>query len=44
MAAVMWNHAPAMEERIIEGAMEWPEMTGCEMTDLYRFLREKKRK
>jgi len=39
MAQIMWNHAPAMEERISEIDLTWPEFSGTEMIDLYTFLR-----
>jgi cytochrome c551/c552 len=39
MAQIMWNHAPVMEERIIEGDVDWPEFSEKEMQDLYAFLR-----
>jgi hypothetical protein len=39
MAQIMWNHASVMEERIIEGDVDWPEFSEKEMQDLYAFLR-----
>lgn len=39
MAQIMWNHAPAMEERITEKFMRWPEFSGKEMRNLYAYLR-----
>ena len=44
MAQILWNHAPVMEERIMEKAMPWPEFSGKEMTDLYAFLRSLQKK
>ncbi|UCF65848.1 MAG: c-type cytochrome [bacterium] len=38
MAQVMWNHAPVMEERVLEKTLQWPKLTGNEMIDLYAFL------
>jgi cytochrome c551/c552 len=38
MAQIMWNHTPVMEERIIEGDIDWPNFSGKEMQDLYAFL------
>jgi len=39
-AQIMWNHAPAMEEKMSERVVVWPEFTGKEMRDLYIYLRE----
>jgi hypothetical protein len=38
MAQIMWNHAPVMEEKILEKVMTWPKFTGKEMRDLYAYL------
>jgi cytochrome c551/c552 len=38
MARIMWNHAPAMEEKVIEKSIEWPKMTGQQMRDLHAYL------
>ncbi len=38
MAQIMWNHAPVMEEKILEKVLNWPEFSGKEMTDLYAYL------
>jgi cytochrome c len=44
MAQILWNHAPVMEERILEKVMEWPELTGGEMADLFAYLISIKKK
>ncbi|MFQ5628737.1 MAG: c-type cytochrome, partial [bacterium] len=44
MAQILWNHAPVMEERIMEKAMPWPEFSGKEMTELYAFLKSLQKK
>jgi cytochrome c551/c552 len=38
MAQIMWNHAPVMEEKILEKVLNWPTFTGKEMTDLFAYL------
>ena len=38
MAQVMWNHAPMMEEKIMEKVMNWPEFSGKELADLFAYL------
>ncbi len=38
MAKIMWNHAPVMEEKILEKVMTWPKFTGKEMRHLYAYL------
>jgi cytochrome c551/c552 len=38
MVQIMWNHAPVMEEKILEKVLNWPEFSGKEMTDLYAYL------
>jgi cytochrome c551/c552 len=38
MAQIMWNHAPVMEEKILEKVLSWPEFSGREMSDLYAYL------
>ena len=37
--ALMWNHAPDMEEKIQELQMSWPQFQGNEMRDLEAYLR-----
>lgn len=37
-AQIMWNHAPAMEEKMSERVVKWPVFTGREMRDLYAYL------
>ncbi len=39
IAQVMWNHAPVMEERVTEMGIEWPQLSGEEMSHLYAFLK-----
>ena len=38
MIQIMLNHAPVMEEKILEKNLTWPEFTPVEMTHLYAFL------
>jgi cytochrome c551/c552 len=40
MAQIMWNHASVMEGKILEKTLQWPELTGNEMIDLYTFLNQ----
>jgi cytochrome c551/c552 len=44
IAQIMWNHAPVMEERILEKDMHWPQFTGTELSHLYAYLITKKTK
>lgn len=39
MAQILWNHAPLMEELITARRMDWPQLSGEEMANLYMFLR-----
>jgi cytochrome c2 len=39
MICAMWNHSPAMQKRLLEKNLEWPEFTGVNMADLYAYLR-----
>lgn len=41
MARVMWNHAPVMEEKAAEKIINWPNLTGQEMTDLFAYLQSR---
>ncbi len=38
LARIMWNHAPVMEEKVIEKAIHWPTLSGEEIRDLYGYL------
>lgn len=38
LVQIMWNHAPVMEEKVAEKAIDWPQFAGTEMADLYAFL------
>jgi cytochrome c2 len=38
-ASAMWNHAPAMNEKVREKQTEWPQFADDEMRDLVEFLR-----
>ncbi len=37
-ASAMWNHAPAMEQKVEEIGMPWPRFEGDEMRDLEAYL------
>lgn len=39
MATAMWNHAPAMQEKLQEKELQWPELNGKDMANLYAYLR-----
>jgi cytochrome c2 len=39
MICAMWNHSPAMQKRLLEKNLEWPELNGKNMSDLYAYLR-----
>jgi cytochrome c2 len=39
MICAMWNHSPAMQKRLLEKNLDWPELTGENMADLYAYLR-----
>ncbi len=39
MVQIMWNHAPNMEKRMRELALEWPEFKEDEMQNIFQFLR-----
>lgn len=39
-AQTMWNHAPAMEERMQDLQLAWPRFQGREMNDLLAYLRQ----
>jgi len=40
LVQIMWNHAPVMEEKVAEKAIDWPQFAGNEMADLYAYLRQ----
>jgi mono/diheme cytochrome c family protein len=44
LARAMWNHAPKMMPKMRERGMEWPTITGSEMTDLTVYLSSLTRK
>ena len=39
MIAVMWNHAPAMEERRAAAKLKWPELNGRDMANIYAYFK-----
>ena len=39
MAEVMWNHGPAMEKKMREVHIKWPEFKGDEIVELTNYLR-----
>jgi cytochrome c2 len=39
LGQVMWNHAPLMEELIVERRLRWPQLSGRDMADIFAFLR-----
>jgi cytochrome c551/c552 len=39
LICAMWNHSPAMQEKLLENDLEWPELDGKNMADLYAYLR-----
>lgn len=38
LVAAMWNHAPLMKEAILAEGRRWPELTGEDLRDLFRYL------
>ncbi len=40
LIAKMWSHAPAMDEKLIEKHMDWPELSARDLADLYSYLEE----
>lgn len=38
MIAAMWNHAPAMQEKLREKKLQWPTLSGRDMADIYAYL------
>ncbi len=38
LAAVLWNHAPKMEKKLVQRNLLWPEFKEGQMADLYAFL------
>lgn len=41
--AAMWNHAPAMQEKLRDAALAWPRFEGAEMRDVVAYLRSQSR-
>ncbi|MFQ5752019.1 MAG: c-type cytochrome, partial [bacterium] len=39
MITAMWNHAPAMQEILQEKKLQWQELSGKDMANLYAYLR-----
>jgi len=44
MIQLMWNHADDMEDLIVSGNKDWPQLSGKEMRDLFAYLRKNVRK
>ncbi len=38
LAQVMWNHAPLMEELVVERRLKWPQLSGRDMANIFAFL------
>jgi cytochrome c551/c552 len=38
MIGIMWNHSPAMQKRLVEKNLAWPELNGRDMANLYAYL------
>ncbi len=39
MVRLMWNHAPAMEEKLLIRNEAWPSLSRADMQDIYEYLR-----
>ncbi|MFQ6604662.1 MAG: c-type cytochrome [Fidelibacterota bacterium] len=39
MAQLMWNHAPLMETKASKKVVDWPELSGGEMSNIYWYLK-----
>ncbi|MFQ6604661.1 MAG: c-type cytochrome [Fidelibacterota bacterium] len=38
LIAKMWSHAPAMDEKLIEKDLDWPDLSARDLADLYAFF------
>jgi len=38
MVSTMWNHGPVMYEKLLEKKLQWPELSGRDMANLYAYL------
>ena len=39
MAQIMWNHAPLMESKASKKVIDWPELNGTDMSNIYIYLK-----
>lgn len=40
MAQLMWNHAPLMETKAAKKVIDWPELSGSDMSNIYWYLKK----